>query len=205
MSRTFKLAQLKEPRVAMRVLIGVLLAANVAMAIVAFKPFGGSADDLRKEADTLGNQLQAMQARLAITRRLSQKVDTARQDGDSFLARYIVERRTASSAVFEELIHMAAESGVQPGQAQFQYDDIKGSDSIKMMTISAGFEGSYQQLTKLVSLIDKSQRFFVIDSMQTSAPQQTNQNQPQQQQGAQKLNVQFKIKTFVRGAAEAES
>jgi hypothetical protein len=73
-----------------------------------------------------------------------------------------------------------------------------------MMTISAGFEGTYQQLTKLVSLIDKSQRFFVIDSMQTSAPQQTNQN-PAQQQGAQRLNVQFKIKTFVRGAAEAES
>jgi type IV pilus assembly protein PilO len=204
MSRTFKLAQLKEPRVAMRLIIGVLLAANIGMAIVAFKPFGGSADDLRKEADTLRNQLQATQARLAITKRLAQKVDTARTDGEAFLARYIVERRSASSAVYEELIHMAAESGVQAGQYSFQYDDVKGSDSIKMMTISAGFEGTYQQLTKLVSLIDKSQRFFVIDSMQTSAPQQTNQN-PAQQQGAQRLNVQFKIKTFVRGAAEAES
>jgi Tfp pilus assembly protein PilO len=203
MSRTFNFAQLKEPRVAMRLLIAVLLAANIAMAIVAFKPFGGSADDLRKEADTLRDQLQAMQARLAISKRLSQKVDAARVDGDRFLARYIVERRTASSAVFEELIHMAAESGVQPGQTTFGYDDIKGSDSIKMMTISAGFEGSYQQLTKLVNLIDKSPRFFVIDSMTTSAPQQTQPNQPQP--GVQKLNVQFKIKTFVRGAAEAES
>jgi Tfp pilus assembly protein PilO len=191
MTRNFDWSSLKQPRVVMRVVIGALLAANLAMAVVAFKPFGGSADDLRKQADKLRDQVAAIQARLAITRRLVQKVEAARHDGDDFLAKYVVERRTSSSAVYEELMHMAADSGVQPGQYSFQYDPIEGSDTLQMMTISAGFEGSYPQITKLVNLIDKSPRFFVIDSMQTSAPQQN----------AQKLTVQLKIKTFVRGVA----
>ena len=193
MTRNFDWTSLKQPRVAMRLLIGALLAANLAMAVVAFKPFGGSADDLRKQADKLRDQVAATQARLAITRRLVQKVETARNDGDGFLTKYVVERRTASSAVYEELMHMARESGVQPGQASFQYDAIDGSDTLQMMTISAGFEGTYAQITQLVNLIDKSPRFFVIDNMQTSAPQQN----------AQKLTVLLKIKTFVRGVAPA--
>ena len=194
MSRTFNLAQIKEPRVAMRLLIGALLAANLAMAVVAFKPFGGSADDLRKEADALRDQLAATQARLAISKRLVQKVETARNDGDQFLSKYVVERRIVSSAIYAELMHMAADSGVQPRQYTFQFEPIEGSDTLKMMVISAGFEGTYPQLAKLVSLIDKSPRFFVIDSMQTSAPQ-----------NSQKLSVALKIKTFVRGAAGDES
>jgi Tfp pilus assembly protein PilO len=194
MSRNFSLAQIKEPRVAMRVLIGVLLAANLAMAIVAFKPFGGSADDLRKEAGGLRDQLSAREARLAISKRLAQKVETARHEGTEFLTKYVVDRRTASSALNDELMHMTADSGVQQGQYTVTYDEIKGSDSLQMVTISASFEGTYQQLTKLVSLIDKSPRFLIIDSMQSSVPQ-----------NSQKLSVQFKIKTFVRGVTGADS
>ena len=194
MNRNFDWAKLKQPQVAMRVLIGTLLAANLAMAVVAFKPFGGSADDLRRQADKLREAVAAAKARVAIDQRLVAKVENARKDGDAFFARYVVDRRSASSAVYEELMHIAAESGVQAGQNSFQYDDIEGSDTLKMMSITAGFEGTYQQITKFVNLVDRSPRFLVIDSMQESAPQQT----------VQKLTVQFKIKTFVRivGAAE---
>ena len=194
MNRNFDWAKLKQPQIAMRVLIGTLLAANLAMAVVAFKPFGGSADDLRRQADKAREALAAAKARVAIDQRLVARVENARKDGDAFFARYVVERGSASSAVYEELMHIVAESGVQPGQNSYQYDDIEGSDTLKMMSITAGFEGTYQQITKFVNLVDRSPRFLVIDSMQESAPQQT----------AQKLTVQFKIKTFVRivGAAE---
>ena len=187
--------RLKEPLMMLRALIAALLVANVAMAVVAFKPFGGSADDLRKNEAALRDRIAAAQARLAIGRILADKVDVARSQGDQFLAKYVVDRRTASSAVYEELTRMAVEAGIQPGQDSFQYDEIEGSDTLQMMTISAAFEGTYPQITKFVSLVDKSPRFFVIESMQTAAPQQN----------AQKLTVQFKIKTFVRGAVGDQS
>jgi Tfp pilus assembly protein PilO len=191
MTRNFDWTKLKQPQVAMRVVIGALLAANLAMAVIAFKPFGGSADDLRRQADRLHDQVAAIQARLAINKRLVQKVENARKDGDEFLVRYVVERRTASSAVYEELMHMAAESAVQAGQYGFQYDPIKGSDTLQMMTLSLSFEGTYQQIAKFVNLVDRSPRFLVIESMQESAAQQSTQ----------KLTVTFKIKTFVRSEA----
>jgi Tfp pilus assembly protein PilO len=191
MSKNFSWATLKQPQIAMRVVIGALLAANLAMAVVAFKPFGGSADDLRAQANKLREALAAAQARVVIDKRLVQKVQNARHDGEDFLAKYVVPLRTASSAMYEELTRMAGEAGVQPGQYTFQYDPIDGSDSLQMMSISAGFEGTYAQITKFVNLVDRSPRFLIIDNMQASAPQQN----------AQKLTVTFKIKTFVRGGA----
>jgi type IV pilus assembly protein PilO len=192
MIKNFEWAKLKQPRVVVRAAIGLLLAANLAAAVLAFHPFGGSADDLRKRAATLGDQLQAAQARVAITRRLAEKVEGARRDGDQFLAQYVVDRRTASSALNAELFHMAQTAGVKPGQIAYEYEEIEGSDTLKMVNIQAAFAGSYQNLTRLVDLIDKSPRFLMIESIQAAAPQGK----------VAAMDVQFKIHTFVRGAAE---
>jgi len=176
----------------MRALIGVLLAANLAAAVMAFHPFGGSADDLRRRAGGLQDQLAAAQARVAITRRLVDKVEGARRDGDKFLAQYVVDRRKASSALNEELYRMAEEAGVKPGQIANEYEAIEGSDTLQMVNIQVAFEGSYQGLTKLVDLIDKSPRFLMIESLQLAAPQGKTAM----------MVVTFKIHTFVRGAVE---
>ena len=195
MTRNFewaKIDRIKEPRVAMRALIGVLVAANLAAAVMAFRPFGGSAEDLRRRAGGFEDQLAAAQAHVVITRKLVEKVEGARRDGDQFLARYVVDRRKASSALNEELFRMAAEAGVKPGQIANEYEAIEGSDTLQMVNIQVAFEGSYQNLTRLVDLIDKSPRFLMIESLQTAAPQGNS--------GL--MAVQFKIHTFVRGALE---
>jgi type IV pilus assembly protein PilO len=192
MIKNFEWAKLKQPRVVVRAAIGLLLAANLAAAVLAFHPFGGSADDLRQRAAALGDQLQAAQARVAITRRLAEKVEGARRDGDQFLAQYVVDRRTASSAMNAELFHMAQAAGVKPGQIAYEYEEIEGSDTLQMVNIQAAFAGSYQNLTKLVDLIDKSPRFLMIESIQAAAPQGK----------VAVMDVQFKIHTFVRGAVE---
>jgi len=192
MTKNFEWAKIKEPRVVMRALIGVLVAANLAAAVMAFKPFGGSAEDLQRRASGLQDQLAAAQARVAITRRLVDKVEGARRDGDRFLTQYVVDRRKASSALNEELFRMAQEAGVKPGQVANEYEAIEGSDTLQMVNIQAAFEGSYQGLTRLVNLIDRSPRFLMIESIQAAAPQGN----------AAVMGVQFKIHTFVRGALE---
>jgi len=58
--------------------------------------------------------------------------------------------------------------------------------------VTAGYEGNYQSLTKLINLLDKSRRLFIIESMQTAVPQQNGQ----------KLTIQLKIDAFIRGASE---
>jgi len=190
MIRNFEWAKLKEPRVAMRAAIGALLAMNLAAAVVAFKPFGGSADDLRKTQSQLQDELAAAQARLAISKRLVSKVQVAGRAGDEFLQKYVVERRVSSSAIFDELSRMAGASGVVLGPTTNTYQEIMGSDTLQMLTLNIAVVGPYAGLTRFVNLVDKSPRFLIVESMQTAAPQQNGQP----------LAVQFKLKTFVQGA-----
>src|ERR1035437_2618111 len=108
MPRNFSLAgslsalKWNDPRVAMRALLGVLLVANLVAAVIAFKPFGGGADDLRRDRHLLQQQLAQLQAQVGKNRKLVQKIETARSQGDQFLAKYFTERRGVTSTIRSE-------------------------------------------------------------------------------------------------------
>ena len=108
-SSSGKPINLRDPRLVMRIIIGVLLAANLAAAIIAFKPFGGSADDLRREQDSLRTRLAQLRNSFKSSQLIAAKVETARNSGDSFMAKYILDSRTAGLVVDQE-IHRAAEA-----------------------------------------------------------------------------------------------
>jgi len=193
MPRNFK-AALRDSRVIVRALLGVLLVANLAAAVMAFKPFGGSADDLRRQRGDLQAQLGQLQARLAQTRKLASKVASARAEGDSFLERYVSDRRTTFSTIFEEMDRTAQQAGIKPRDRNVELSPIEGSDTLEMMSITAGYEGPYESLEKFVNLLDRSPRFLIIESL-VAAPQQ----------GGQMLNVTLKLDTFVKEPPGATS
>jgi len=195
----WKGATVKDPRVVMRVIIGALLAANVVAAVIALKPFGGSAEDLRRQTELLRARLARAEANLATTNKLVEKVQSARAQGDQFMTKYVQDRRTMSSTVVEELNKLAGEAGIKAGTETFSEEPVEGSDTITMLSISAGFEGSYANLTKLVNLLDRSPRFLILENMVASAPQGTGGQTGQAAgQGDKALNVTLRIDTFVR-------
>ncbi len=190
MPRNYKLGgklKLKEPRVAVRMVLGVLVAANIVAALILLKPWGGSAEDLIRQEQALRQQVSQLQARVSQTKQLVNKVEQARQAGDHFLEEFTLERRAMSSAILAELDKSAKEAGIKTRERTFVIDPVEGSDTLSQMTITAGYEGNYQSLTKFVNLLDKSSRFLIIEQMQ-AAPEQ----------GTQLLNVSFKLDTFVR-------
>ncbi len=174
----------------MRAIIGALLAANLAAAVVAFKPFGGGADDLQRQEIALQQQLSVMSKRIDANKLLVSKMQNARQDKDHFLTKYIAEERMGASTLLEEVERIATDAGVRQLPVTWNEQDVEGSDAFKMVTMTGGFEGSYASLAKFINLVDKSPHFLIIESLSTSAPQQN---------GAA-LNVQLKIDTFVNGA-----
>jgi Tfp pilus assembly protein PilO len=191
MPRNFKLpGQWREPRVFLRGIIGALLLANVAAAIIAFKPFGGGADDLQRQEASLQQQLSAMRKRIEGDKALVDKMQKARKDRDEFLAKYVADARLGASTLYEELNHIATEAGVKQLPASFTPQDIEGSDTFKMITVTEGCEGSYASLAKFINLVDKSPHFLIIESLNTAAPQQ----------GTGALNVQLKIDTFLNAS-----
>jgi len=185
----------KDPRIAMRVIIGALLAANLAMAVIAFKPFGGSADDLRKDQARLSAQLRQLQTNLEKSRQHVAKIEIARTEGDDFMAKFIMDKRSAPATMVEELSKAATDAGVRVLPDTFSYETLEGSDTLQMLAIAAPFEGDYAGLAKLVNLLEKSPRFWIIDEMSLNAPQQQNQKAAAAQQN---LNVNLKLLAFVR-------
>ncbi|MCU1236300.1 MAG: Fimbrial assembly family protein [Candidatus Solibacter sp.] len=180
----------KDPQVAMRAVLGVLLLANLVAAVIAFKPFGGSADDLRRERNSLQQQLAQLQKTVADTRKQVEKVKIARAEGDEFLAKYFADRRVVTSTIQGELVDIAKQAGVIYQPTTWTPEPIEGSDTLAMMTINAGCQGTYAALSKFVNLVDRSPRFLILESM-VAAPQQAGQT----------LNVTVKIDTFIKEAS----
>jgi len=189
MPRSFNLPVIKwnDPRVAMRVLLAVLLLANLGAAVVAFKPFGGGADDLRRERQRLQQQLAQLQAQVKHSNNIAAKVQTARTEGDKFLDAYVTERRVVTSTVYSDLVQMAKDAGITLLPTNFSSDPIEGSETLSMMTINANCSGTYANLVKFINLIDRSDRFLIIESL-NAVPQQTGQS----------LSVALKIDTFIK-------
>jgi type IV pilus assembly protein PilO len=189
MPRSFDLRSIsvKDPRVVMRAVLGVLAVANVVAALVVFKPWGGSPAELEAQRAQLERQIRDMRQRLERSRELVVKVQQARAEGDRFLSDYMMDRRTTYSTIVAELDRVANDAGMKPKEKSYNLENVEGSDTIMQMTVTSAFEGQYANLTKFVNLLDKSSRFLIIESL-SAAPQQGNNL----------LNVSIKLDTFVR-------
>lgn len=193
MPKNFKIpGQWREPRFLLRGIIGALLVANLAAAVVAFKPFGGGAEDLQREEAALQQQLTTLRRHIEDSRVLVDKMQSARKDRDEFLAKYVADERVGASTLAAEVDRIVTDAGVRQGPVSFNEQDIEGSDTFKMVTMTQVLEGSYASLAKFVNLVDKSPHFLILESLETEAPQQN---------GAL-LNVRVKIDTFVNKAED---
>jgi Tfp pilus assembly protein PilO len=194
MPRNFDVrALLKDRRMVVRGTLGALLLANLIAGAFAFHVLGGSPEDLAEQMRSKQRDLAWQMQQTARMRTLVAKVQQAKVEGDKFLDDCTMERASAYSTLIDDLNRMAAESGMQTKEFSYVLDPVEGSDRIEQLTISANFEGSYGNLTKLINMLDKSQRFLIIDSMQASP----------QSNGA--LNVNLRLDTFVRQTGGGKS
>jgi Tfp pilus assembly protein PilO len=185
--RGLNLTTLKDPRISMRVGLGMLLALNIAAALILFKPWGGSADDLERRLTAMRAQLPQRQAHLAATKLLVQKVEKAHTESTQFMAKYMLSERNAYSTILGELNQAADKVSLKSRESQYTVEPIEGSDTLGMMTISANYEGEYSNLTKFINELDRSPRFLIIESLQAS-PQPVGKV----------VNVRFKLTAFVK-------
>ncbi len=178
----------RDPRMTGRIIVGVLLVANIVAGLFAFRPWAET--PLELEQQILDLRKQAVQRRAEIERLkvLVTKSEKARVEGDKFLGQFFLGRRTAASTLISELNNMAKASGIKTKEHSFAFEPVEGTDSMAMMTITANYEGSYADLIQYVNRIDRSPRFFIVERL-AAAPQQGNQGV---------LNINMKVNIFVR-------
>ncbi len=177
----------RDPKVVMRVVLGVLGAANLVAAGLVLFPPGGSAEDLERQQATLSQQVASRQAILQQTKQHAEAVDKGRAEGDRFMGEYFLSSRTAFSTLLSDLDDAAKRSQIRPRDNGYSMEPVEGSDNLSMMSITAAFEGKYADLMKFVNAIDQSPRLLIIESL-SAAPQQ----------GSETLSVSMKLNTFIR-------
>jgi Tfp pilus assembly protein PilO len=185
MPRNFNLRA--HPASVWRILLGVLLVANLVAAALVLYPPGGSADELEQQRLSLQAQATTRRAQLAQTARHAAAVEKGRSEGDKFLGDYFLARRTAYSTLLTELVGAADEAKIKPKEHAYATEPIEGSDSLSLMTITANYEGTYANLMRFVHEIDRSPRMLIIEAL-SAAPQQ----------GAGTLSISIKLDAFVR-------
>ena len=193
MLRSFNIWPPNNPRALLCLGVGVLLAANAVASYFVFRPFGGSAQDLRRQAAELNSEIRQKQAFLKRTRALASKIELGRDEGDQFMGKYFLPRRSAYSMIVADLNDLAHQASVTPKESAFAVEPVEGSDTLLMMQVSANFEANYQDLVHFVNLLDKSDRLLVVESLNATP-----------QQGGKMLNVMVKLDTFVTGDTAAQ-
>src|SRR5580658_100204 len=184
----------RDPRLLVRIVLGVLVAANLAAAALVLFPPGGSAEDLQRQMTSLQSQISSNQALLERTRQHLAAVEKGRSEGDRFLSTYFLVNRTASLTLLGELSEAANRSKIKPKENSYSDEPIEGSDSLKMLTITYNLEGAYRDVLSFVHELDRSPRLMIIESLSA-----------QPQQGSNVLSVSMKLDTFVRDDQSAQA
>jgi Tfp pilus assembly protein PilO len=178
----------KQPKMLVRVGLGILLAANLIAAALAFHVFGPSPEEVDQQLAAARLQAQVEQVRLKRTRSLSGNIDRGHEQAGRFLTNYMTDRRTTYSTVVGAINKIASTAGMKLGDGTIApLDPIEGSQDLDMMTLSMNFEGTYAQLLKFVNELDRSPRFLIIESVSVT---------PRPKGDALVVNV--KLNTFVK-------
>lgn len=191
MPRSFEIgtsvSRLREPQIAVRAVLGLLLTLNLVALFLVLLPPGGSTEELEGQLAALRRQFVQKRVALERAKVLAAKVEKGRSEGDQFQTRYFTDRRLASSTFIGELSKAAQSSGIKPREHSFVFEPVEGSDTLSMMTIVANYEGTYTDLVQFVNRMDRSGRFLILDTL-TATPQTSG--------GL--LTVNLRLNAFVR-------
>ena len=160
--------------------------------LFAIGPLSDSDREKRAQLQTFQKQVRDRTAQVDRLAAVVQKVETARAGGDQLLETIMLPRRTAFSDIVSELDEAAKTAGVDLRDRGLNADAIDGSDTLSMLTITQNLEGNYDNLVRFLNLLDRSQRFLIVESL-GAAPQQTGVRD-----SGGKLSVTLKLDAFIK-------
>jgi hypothetical protein len=181
------------PRAIIRLGLGMLIAANLVAGYFVIRPIGGSPADLRQQEQEMRTQIHQQQGILERTKTLAGKIEIGRGEGDKFMSKYFLPRRTAYSTIMSDLNELASQSKVTAKESSNSIDEVEGSDTLQRMQVTANFDATFDNLIHFVNLLDKSALLMIIESLNATP-----------QQDGKRLNVMLKLDTFIREDGSAK-
>src|SRR5262245_52580692 len=175
------------PRRTIKITFAALAVFDVVFYLFAIGPLSESDREKRQNVENLQRQVREQSGRVEKLAAIVDKVETARTGGDKLLIDITLPRRSAFSEIVSEMDQASRDSKVELRERGLNVEPIEGSNTLSMMTVTAGLEGTYDNLVRFVNLLDKSGKFLIIENL-AAAPQQNGNN----------LSITLKLDAFVR-------
>ena len=172
---------LSNVRKKLKIAIGSMLAVDLVAVGVLFSPLVGSTASRQQELNQLWHELQMRTREVEPLRGLDKKIPIADRQINEF---YRNRLPAHESDVAEALGKLASESGVKLSTTKYKLGDSETVE-LKPIYIEADVEGSYPQLARFVNGLERSQAFFIVDSVNLQ-----EQNGP--------VHLQLKLETYLK-------
>lgn len=176
---------LRHTRKKLKTALAIMVAVDVLAAAVYLSPLVGSAEARRQDLNQLQTELNLKTRQVAPLKNLPEKVVLANhQIVDFYKTRFPAQ----DSEILTELGKLKDANGVTIEQAKYKVNE-EGPGRLRPVEIEADLAGSYTSLAKFINALERSEMFFIINSV-------TLGGQPQ---GPVKLNV--KLETYLKAAS----
>jgi hypothetical protein len=164
------MANLQSSRRKLKIVIAVMIIADVAAAAVLFSPLAGSQASRRQLINQLTFDLAVKTRGVEPLRGMDKKVDVAKQQISQFYKDRFAER---DSDIAIELGKLAQENGVRILQARYKQEDPESSGVVPV-EIEGDFSADYLHLVRFINALERSKLFYMVDSIslvgETSGP-----------------------------------
>lgn len=177
----------KIPHRQVLIVLGALAAFDLLFWAFAVRPTAEREADQRTRVEILERQIQDKSTALEQLRDAARRVGSAQGEGDKLLTELTFERRTTFSNLLRELGEDASEAQVEVREISFNNDEIAGNADYGMVSINANFRGQYANLVRFLNLLDRSERFLIIDRLGAFPREDTGD-----------LQITMRIDTFMR-------
>lgn len=173
---------LRKTRKDLKVAIGVMIALDVAAAVLYFSPLIGSAESRRMEMNQLQSELTLKTRQVAPLKDLPEKVKVASQEiGDFYKKRFPSE----NSQILTEIGKLASANGVRIEQGRYKPGE-NVTVGLQQVNMEYDLGGNYTSLARFINAVERDEMFFIIDNVSLGGDPQ----------GPVKLAV--KLETFLK-------
>ena len=169
---------------------GVLALLNLIALYLLVAPPGGSRTSLEADSARLRQQIASTRSQSARLKRVAAKAQLGGEQSSDFEDRYILPGRTAYERLVAELQRITKLSGMQAGEAVYSEEPIEGTADLSLLSSSANYEGSYENLRKFLLELDHSPVLVMLENLQ-AAPQQKGN----------RINASMRFQTIMREGA----
>ena len=153
----------------------------------AFRPLEVREQEAVTTIATLEEHLSQRSKTVAQLRSVVERAATARSTGDKLIDKITIGRQVAFSTLVAELDVAANKAGIEGRDRTYDIEPIEDSEELRIVRINTNFQGRYENVVRFLNLIDRSEKFLIIESLGAS---------PLATSGS--LQVTMRIDTFVR-------